>query len=103
MELILPANDYGFTLTFVVTDAAGAAMSLLGYTIKFKMWRAGLPGTLLVNGTCTILVAADGTCTYVIAAADTATPGTYVGELELTKSGVIESTATFPVRVLESG
>ena len=99
----IPSSDMGFNLNFTVKNADGSAFNLTGYTIKLKVWRAGQPGLLLVNGSCAIDSAVDGTCYYTITATDFTSVGTFKAELELTKAGVIESTGSFDIEVMESG
>ena len=93
----------GFNLNFTVKNADGSAFNLTGYTIKLKVWRAGQPGLLLLNGGCAIDNATAGTCHYTITATDFTSVGTFKAELELTKAGVIESTGSFDIEIMESG
>ena len=99
----VPKNDYGFYLNFTVQDSSGVAFILTGYTITLKVWVEGKPGTLILTGACEIVVAASGTCRYSVASGDFATVGKYLAELELTSAGVVESTSTFTLEVMESG
>lgn len=90
-------------LSFTVKDAAGNAFDLTGYTITFKMWRKGIPGTLVVSGTGAIVNATAGTCKYTVASGDFNTVGLYSAEVELTKTGVVQSVEVFDLEVKESG
>jgi len=101
--IYIPSSDMGFNLNFTVKNADGSAFNLTGYTIKLKVWRAGQPGLLLLNGSCGIDNATAGTCHYTITATDFTSVGTFKAELELTKTGIIESTKTFGIEVMESG
>ena len=101
--IYIPSSDTGFNLNFTVKYADGNAFNLTDYTIKLKVWRAGQPGLLLLNGSCAIDSAVDGACHYAITATDFTSVGTFKAELELTKAGVIESTGSFDVEVIESG
>ena len=101
--IYIPSSDMGFDLYFMVKNADGNAFNLTGYTIKLKVWRAGQPGLLLLNGSCGIDSAVDGACHYTITATDFTSVGTFKAELELTKTGVIESTGSFDIEVMESG
>lgn len=104
-DLTIPRGDKGFRLSFTVKDADGDAYTLTGYTINMKVWRKGNSGTVLLTATCTIDEAASGTCYYDTQAADfttTCPEGDYVIELELTKTGYIESTRIYTLRVEES-
>ena len=101
--IYIPSSDAGFNLAFTIKSADGNVYNLTGYTIKLKVWRVGQPGLLLLNGSCDIDSAPDGTCHYTITASDFTSVGTFKAELELTKAGVIESTKTFGIEVMESG
>lgn len=99
----IPKGDRGFDLPFIVQDSDGNAYNLTDYTIKLKVWVRGTPGTLKVNGSCSITDAATGKCKYAIQATDFTTVTKYMAELELTKPGIVESTETFEILVTESG
>ncbi len=102
-DLTIPLNDKGYYLNFTVQDSTGAAYNLTDYTITLKVWAAGSSGTLIASGACAIVVAASGTCRYTITSTDFTVKGIYSAELELTKTGVIESTTAFTIEVKESG
>ena len=102
-NITIPKGDYGFNLAFTVTDSGGTAYNLTGYTITLKVWKASAPGKLLLEGVGDITVAASGTCYYTVASGDFDTLGTYVYELELTKTGVVESAQTGTLTVIPSG
>ena len=102
-DLIIPKDDYGYNLAFTVVDSDGDAYNLSGYTITLKVWKPGTPGTLVVEGSCDITVAASGTCTYTIADGDFDTDAQYKMELELTKTGKVESTKNYDILVESSG
>ena len=100
-DLTIPKGDFGYYLNFTVQDSANVAYNLTGYTITLKVWRKDIPG-LLISGDCAIVVAADGTCRYLVVIGAFNQAGTYQAELELTKSGVVESTDNFEIEVEES-
>ena len=102
-DLAVRKGDYGYYLNFTVQDSDGVAYNLTGYTIKLKVWAAGSPGTLVVDGACPIVNAANGTCRYLVTNTSFAIAGDYVFELELTKTGIVESTKTYSLVVEESG
>ena len=102
-DLTVPKGDKGYNLNFTVKDSAGAAYNLTGYTVTLKVWEAGVSGTLILSGACSIDVAASGTCHYTITATDFTSVADYKMELELTKSGVIESTENYDLKIEESG
>ena len=101
--IYIPSSDKGFNLAFTIKSADGNVYNLTNYTIKLKVWRAEQPGLLLLDGSCDIDSAVDGTCHYTITATDFTSVGTFKAELELTKAGVIESTGSFDIEIMESG
>jgi hypothetical protein len=100
--IAVPKGDKGYNLAFTVTDNLGVVKNINAYTIKLKMWVPGVPGTKIIDGACVIDVGASGTCHYVIGATDMVTAGRYQAELELTATGIIESTETFTIVIKES-
>jgi len=102
-DLTIPKGDKGFYINFTVKNADGTAFDLTGYTITLKVWASSVPGTLVVSGACSIVVAAAGTCRYLVTATDFTTINNYFLELELTQAGVIESTRKYTLEVTESG
>lgn len=101
-DITIPKGDTGFTLVFTVQDSTGAAYNLTGYTITLKVWKQGKPDSPIVEGACSIVSASAGTCSRAVAATDFIVVGQYKCELELTKSGVIESTRSYTLEVTES-
>jgi hypothetical protein len=102
-EYPIPAGDYGYNLEFTVYEVdQETAFVLTGYTVTLKTWVPGVPGTLLVDGGCTITVAASGTCTYLIQSGDFDTIGRFDGVLQCTKSGVVETSQPVIILVKES-
>ena len=99
----IPKSDKGFNLTFTIKDSSGTVYNLVGYTVTLKAWVAGSSGSLVVDAACTITDAGAGACYYAVTAGDFATAQTLSAELELTKTGVIESTESFKIEVTESG
>ena len=107
-KITIPKDDVGFNLEFTVKDSGGTVVDLTAYTaVNIKMWSPGVPGILLLDKACSNL-ADDGTCDYTIATADfkgeVYPPAKrYYAELELTDTGVTESTETFEITIVESG
>ena len=99
MEIV--KDDVGTTLTFILTDADGTAVSLTDGTPVFKVATAP-SATLQIDGTCTVTNAAGGICTYALIAGDTDTAGLYEGEVQVTyTSGNIFTWKLDGVRILE--
>lgn len=101
-QITIPQNDYGFNIAFTLQDADGDAFDGTDYTATLKVWLAGSPATLVATGACTWTVAASGTCTYAVKSTDFATAGSYLGEVECTKTGARETFGPFKIAVTES-
>ena len=101
--IVIPKGDYGFNLSFAITDANGDAFDLTGYTVALQLWRPATPGTLALDEDCTIDVAADGTCHYTVQVEDFDTAETYAGRLLCTASGKEERVKPLRVVITESG
>jgi hypothetical protein len=101
-HLTITKSDYGYNLTFTVTESDGTAKNLAGYTITFEAWRPSAPSTLVVTGACTILVAASGTCTYTVLSTDFTSSTYYEGRLVLSQAGIHESVESFLIAVPDS-
>jgi len=102
--ITIPKGDYGFNLDFTCTDKDGNAFDLTSYTIKFKVWEEHKPTRLLVDGTCTIDVAADGTCHYTVVSGDFDTVGSFKYEVEAFVTDTkYESFESGDLEVVESG
>lgn len=101
--MIVPKGDFGYNLLFTVLDPdnTNQPYDLFGYIVCLKIWRKGIPG-LMLNKPCTIVDAAAGQCSYPIESGDFHTIGVYEAELELTKSGVEQSSDNFTIIVEES-
>jgi len=103
-NLVIPKADKGYNISFTLTDADGGAINLSGYSLKLKMWKPGVPGTLVVNGACVIDSAPGGICHYALTGTDFVTAGRYLAEIEMyIGSSVVDSTEQFRIVVKESG
>ncbi|MHC4800296.1 MAG: BppU family phage baseplate upper protein [Planctomycetota bacterium] len=102
-DLRIPVDTKGPRISFTVYDNDGTAHDLTGLTVTFKVWKPKRPGTLIVEGSVTLDVAASGTCYYVITDDDFKKPGTYKWELELTKANYQDQTDPGELVVTESG
>lgn len=103
VSLTIPCGDYGFDINFELTDADCAAFNVSTYTVKLKVWRAGKPKDLLLNGTCGFTTdGSDGLVYYTVVDGNFSVAGDYLGEIQATKSGVRISWQTFDIVVSES-
>lgn len=91
-------GDKGFNLDFTIQDSSGAPYNIGAYTVTLKAYEKN-NRTLFINGACTETIAADGTCYYPVGESDFAAAGKFTAKIELTKTGVIESTETFEILV----
>lgn len=101
-SITVKKGDYGYRLTFTFKDSDGNAYDLTGYTVKFKVWVAGVPGTLIVDGDCSITDAANGALYYEVQESDfdVDTEITYQYELEASQAGKVESSNTGSLTVV---
>jgi len=102
INLTVPQNDKGYNLYFYVKNDDESVFVLTGYEVKLKAWQAGRIGRIKVDGACTISDAPNGECYYTILEGDFDKVGVYSIELQMTKSGVIESTRSYQLQVTES-
>ena len=102
-NITISKGDYGFRLNFTLYDSAGSARNMTGYTVSLKVWSEGVPGTLLVNKTCSPTDASLGTYYYTVGSTDFATEGRFAYEIEATKTGIIESAKSGWITIMESG
>jgi len=94
-------GDYGFIIPCRVVKADFTAFNLSGYTVKLKVWTKGNPTPLwTLSGNVTDNVG--GKVEFLVGITHFTQAGGFVGEIELTRAGHIESTKSFNVIVLES-
>ena len=98
----IPKGDKGYNVNFTVKDAGGNAYDLAGYTVTLKVWKPGSPASPVVSGVCAVDDAAAGKCHYTVQEGDFDEVGQYYAELEMTQAGIVESTRTYTLSVVES-
>jgi len=107
-KISIPTGDKGFKLNFTCKNADGTVRDLTVYTaVNIKVWKPGVPGTLLLDKPCAAL-AANGTCNYTVQATDFTggvypAVGRYAYELEGTTATVAESCDSGFLTITESG
>ena len=101
-DITVPKGNYGYNLAFTIQDADESAYNLSGYTVTLKVWPQDIMTAPIVNSACTIDTAASGTCHYTVQNGDFDYIGNYLCELELTQSGIVESTRNYTLTVEES-
>ncbi len=103
-KITIPKDDKGYRLNLTINDSDGDADDISWATaLMLKSWVVGIPDTLLVNATCTAVVATQGTLYYTVLAGDFDTVGRYHAEIEMIATGIKESTEVFSITVSESG
>lgn len=102
-QLNIGKNDYGMNWAFTVTESDGAtAVDLTDYTVTINIWTPGDTTALLVSGgSCSQDSPTDGTCHWTVTDVFNV-KSVYYAELQLAKTGVIESTEIFLINVKES-
>ena len=101
-DLTVPQYDYGYNLTFTVKDNAGVVYNLTDYVARLRIWIGGNRAGTIVNGTCVLTAPTFGTATYTVGSADFRNTGNYMGKIELTKLGIVESTKPFTIQITEN-
>lgn len=103
MSITIPQNDCGYELTFTLYDSNGNLRDISTYSAKLIIWSSGNQTTPILNEDCDLVDGGTtGRCKYTVQADDFNTVGSYKGEIELTKTGIIESSVSFSVSVIES-
>ena len=85
------SSDNGLTGTVYTDEKKTIAKNLTGYTVNvliYKRWS----NAILFWKAATIVTAASGTWKYLVKKGEMVSPGLYFVEIELNKSGVVEST-----------
>jgi len=102
-NIYIPKGDYGYNIAFTLYDASGDVFDPTGYTVTLKVWTYDTPSTLLLSGVGGITDATNGKVYYTLVDGDFDTEGVFIGEIELTKAGAVESFRTHVINVTESG
>ena len=92
MAFTIKQNDTSPALQATLQDYAGAAINLVGASVRLHM--KGLDGSLAIDSPMTITNVAGGVIRYNWQPSDTDTAGTYNAEFEVTYSDL--SVETFP-------
>jgi len=95
-------GDSGNDFAVQLIQSDGTPKNLTGYTVKFKMWTQGYKSTPKIDAAGTVTDAANGLVKYTFAANDLNTVGRYLGEFQIEKTGVAESTEPIDIIVEES-
>ena len=85
MIVTLKRGDTAPPLAYTIRNPDTTPIDLTGPTVRFLMQTA--PGNVVANQPATITSATRGEVAYQWAAADTANPGTYSAEFEITLPG----------------
>ena len=92
-------GNYGWQQQFTIKEKDGSVKDLTGYTVTLKVWKQNATSNKF-SGTCTLDAdPTTGICYYEVQEMDFDTLGSYLGELELTKTGEKIDAKTFTVRV----
>ena len=85
------SSDAFLTGTIYTDSILSTAKTLTNYTLKVRMHKPGSSGDSF-NKTATIVTAASGTWKYLVATGDLPPFGIYYVKVEISSSGVLEST-----------
>ncbi len=102
--VIVKKGGYGYNLRFTIMDSdTGLPKNITTYTgFAFQVWDEYTPGTVKWSLVGTIVDGPSGWADFAVTASDFTETGVYLGEIELTKAGVVEPGDTFQVVVEES-
>jgi len=94
-------GNYGYKIPAKVLKADFTAFDLTGYTVKMKVWIKGAETTKwILDGSITD--ATKGKVEFTVENTHFIEVGNFLGELELTSAGSVESTKSFAIEVEES-
>jgi len=105
-DVRVKAGHYGYNETFYYKDSDGNVVELNDYTAKFKVWPAGVPDDLLVEGSCDIPDPDNGVLQYAVQEGDFEADDVgkdWKYEIEISKDGVVDGCITGNLFVEESG
>jgi hypothetical protein len=96
-------GDYGYNINFTVKDTDGTVVNLTGIEAIYFRVREVDSDRNILNGTCSVVVAASGTCKYTVQNNDFDKEGNYTGGLVLKYSSVKKvTTKDFAITVKRS-
>ena len=85
------SSENKLTGTIYTDKDRSSAKNLTGYTLTVRIYSRWYAGDRF-NKTATIVTAASGTWSYAVADGEIPSAGLYLVKIELSKSGVVEST-----------
>jgi hypothetical protein len=94
-------NDELYDIDFTIKDYLGVVKNITGATIQLQV--AAIGGTsLILDGTCDLVVPANGTCKYTVQNGELVTVGIFHAQLQITFStNEIKTTEDFDIRVVK--
>ena len=98
-RVIVKKNGYGYNLAFNITDDNDNPKDILGYTLVLQVWDEYAPGTVKWTLTGAIIDAEGGLADFAVVAGDFNEAGVFLGQIELTKAGVVEPGDTYQLIV----
>ena len=102
-HLTVKKGDFGYDLTFTLLDSDGETpFNLTGYSGKLNISSNGFSTNDILEGTMSLVVAANGTIKYPVVATNFDVVGEYVGQVEVTKAGANLSWGPFRFSVVPS-
>ncbi len=101
-DITIPRGSYGYNLRLPVTDADDNHYPLTGYTLTMKVWYKGASANPILSGDCTIDPISNWICHYPVVTGNFDKEADYLIALHLTKTGALEKTKYYTLRVEES-
>lgn len=95
-------GNFGYVIPVTILDKDFRPLDLAGFTITMKVRTAATPPVLRWTLAGTIISAVAGRVDFGPASIHFTEAGSFIGEIELTRTGYQDSTDPFPIEVLES-
>ncbi len=103
MEVIRFAKfDFGYGHDFTIKKSDGSSLHISGYTCTLKLWQQESTDNVILSAGCTNISASLGTTRFTAASGDIAVLGSYIGKVELTRSGERMSVKVFKAIIGDS-
>ena len=99
MSVLIIRKDKGYSIEFTIKDSENKIYILTGYKIMIRSWPVGEKSDVELNKECPIINEAEGTCGLLLTGTEFPTAENYEAELELTKTGIVETTNRFMIKV----
>src|SRR5574343_961611 len=104
-HLTVQKSDFGYAVTFTLTDSSGTGIDPSGYGLYLQVWRPSAPATYIVNTSQVSTGGTSYTCTYTIESTDFTSSTVYAYRIlgSSSSSGIQKTLQTGLLAVPDSG